>query len=114
VPLTLDQSEALCVLRLEGDVDITSAMELKKLLLEGLTPGRDLHLDLERATELDITALQLLWAAKREAEVLGMRFTLVGQVPEKMLVDAGDVGFENFPVAHDPELDQGSTVAGNN
>jgi anti-anti-sigma factor len=113
VPLTLDQSEAIYVLRLEGEVDITSAMELKKLLSGALMPGRELRLDLEHATELDITILQLLFAAEREAKALGMKFTLVGPVPEKILIAAGDVGFEKFLVAQAPKLDQEDTLAGN-
>ena len=65
--VTIDQSEALCLIRLEDDINITSAAELKKLLLEALASGRELRVDLERATELDVTALQLFWAAERAA-----------------------------------------------
>ena len=63
MPVNLDQGEAQCVIHLEGEIDISSAAELKKLLLLALQSGKELRLDLERATELDVTALQLLWAA---------------------------------------------------
>jgi anti-anti-sigma factor len=101
VPVTLDQSEAVCLVRLEGEIDIASAAELKKVLLEALASGRELRVDLERAAELDVTALQLLWAAEREARRSGVGFTLAGRVPEAISAAAGDAGFEAFPVGVD-------------
>jgi len=56
------------------------------------------RLDLERATELEGAALQLLWAGEREAKGLGSGFTLAGRVPEEISVAAGNAGFEKFPV----------------
>jgi anti-anti-sigma factor len=99
--VTLEQSEALCVLRLEGEINIACAAELKKLLLQALASGRELRVDLEGATEVDVTALQLLWAAEREARGSGRGFTLAGRVPEEIAATAGDAGLEKFPVGVD-------------
>ena len=102
--MTLDQSEEeVCVLRLEGEVDIACAAEMKQLLLQALGSGKELRLDVERATELDVTALQLLWAADREARGSGRRFTLAGRVPGEISVAILDAGFEKFPVGVDPK-----------
>ena len=101
--VTLDQSEALCVLRLEGEINIASAAELKKLLLQALASGRELRVDLEGATEVDVTALQLLWAGKREARGSGRRFTLAGRVPQEISAAVSDAGFEEFPLGVDSE-----------
>jgi anti-anti-sigma regulatory factor len=103
VAVHLDQSEALYVIRRGGETNITSAAELKKLLLEALASGRELRVDLESATELEVTALQLLWAAEREARRSGLGFTLAGPVPEEISVAVGDAGFRNFPVPVDPK-----------
>ncbi len=103
VPVILDQSEAVCVIRLEGEIDITSAAELKNVLLEALASGREIRVDLERSAELDVTALQLLWAAEREARGSGRGFTLAGRVPEEILAAMGDSGFETFPVPVGPK-----------
>jgi anti-anti-sigma factor len=100
--VTLDQSEALCVIRLEGEVGIASAAELKKLLLQALASGRELRVDLEGATELDVTAWQLLWAAEREARGSGVGFALAGRLPEKISAAVRDAGFDEFPVAVGP------------
>jgi len=103
VPVTLEQSETLCVIRLNGEINIGSAAELKKLLLQALASGRELRVDLEHATELDVTAWQLLWAAEREARGSGRGFTLAGRVPGEISLAVGDAGFEKFPVGVDPK-----------
>ena len=99
--VTLDQSEARCVIRLDGEINIVCAAEMKKLLLQALALGRELRVDLEGATELDVTALQLLWAAEREARGSGRGFTLAGRVPEEIAATARDAGLEKFPVGVD-------------
>ena len=103
MPITFDQSEGLCLIRLEGEVNISSAAELKKLLIAALASGNELRVDLERATELDVTALQLLWAAEREARGSGTGFTLLGRVPEEISVALGDAGIEMFPISGEPK-----------
>jgi len=97
MPVTLDQGEGRCVIRLDGEINIGSAAELKELLLQALASGRELRIDLEHATELDVTALQLLWAAEREARGSSRGFTLAGQVPGEISVAMGDAGLETFP-----------------
>jgi len=57
--------------------------------------------DLEHTTELDVTALQLLWAAERKARASGMGFSLLGRVREEISVALSDAGFETFPIPAD-------------
>ena len=98
MPVTLAQGEAQCVIRLDGEINIGSAAELKKLLLQALASGKDMCVDLECATGLDVTALQLLWAADREARGSGRSLKLAGPVPEEILAAVNDAGFESFPI----------------
>ena len=93
--VTIKRSETDLMIRLEDAVNVTSAEELKNLLLEGLVSGRDVHLDLERAEEIDVTVLQLLWAAAREADRKGTR--MVTRVSDAAAAVAREVGFERFP-----------------
>jgi len=95
--MTLAQSEASCVLRLEGEIDIASAAELKQILLEALMSEKELRVNLESASELDVTAWQLLWAAERAARGSGREFRLVGRVPEEIAVAARESGIDKFP-----------------
>lgn len=91
--LSVDREESRWVIRCEGDVAIASAGELKALLLEGLASGKQLRVNLERAGEIDITALQLLCAARREAGP----GPLVPQVPDSLADIAREAGFGQFP-----------------
>lgn len=99
MPVTLEQSEALSLIRLEGAVGIGDAAELKKLLIHALTPGNEVCVSLGGALDLDVTAIELLWAAKCEAEKSGVAFTFAGPVPVELLATLEDAGFEKFPVS---------------
>jgi anti-anti-sigma regulatory factor len=94
VEVTLEQSEELSVIHLEGAVDIASAAELKKLLLQALGSGHEVRIAPEGATDLDVTAVQLLWAARREAKVLGVKFTFAGRLPDSVTSTLAHAGLE--------------------
>ena len=92
MPVTLKQSEELSSLCLEGAIDIASAVELKTLLQQALASGKSVQVSFEEATDLDVTTVQLLWAAGRQAKGSGTAFTYAEPVPEEIaraLVDAG-------------------------
>jgi anti-anti-sigma regulatory factor len=91
----MHRRETDLLIKLEGAVNLASAEELKSLLLEGLVSGRDVHLDLERAEEIDVTVLQLLRAAGREADCKGARMVI--RVSEAAAAAAREVGFDRFP-----------------
>ncbi len=103
MPITVNQSESLSLIRLDGEVDITSAVELKKVLLQTLGSGKPLRLEVGTVTDLDITTLQLLWAAARDARRSGSNFTLMGQIPKEIATVVADAGFETFPVSRETE-----------
>jgi len=95
LPVTVDRSETPWIIRLDGEVTLASAPELKKSLMEWLASGNDLQLDLERVADIDVTLLQLLWAAGREALRSGA--TIASRVPESAGAMARDAGFDRFP-----------------
>ena len=93
--VTMEQQESQSVIRLAGEFTLTSAAELKNLLLQGLASGNDLRLDLEQAEAIDITVMQLLWAAGREADRKGASLAI--QMSDAAATAARDAGFERFP-----------------
>ncbi len=93
----VDRNETRWLFRLEGDFNMSSAAELKRVLLEGLASGQPLELDLERAGQIDITFLQLLWLAEQAAARAGLG--LVSRVPESAAALARAAGFDSFPGA---------------
>lgn len=65
-------------LRLDGELTIYRAAELKPALLAPLDPGRTLEVDLAGVTELDTAGLQLLMLAKKTAQAQGGALKLTG------------------------------------
>jgi anti-anti-sigma factor len=97
VPATVEVRENTSLVRLEGALDIASAAEMKSVLLNALASKKEIRLTLEGETELDITALQVLYAAERDAAKAGIQFALEGSVPDEIstaMTDAGLVKFE--------------------
>jgi len=99
VPVTLEQKDALTLIQLEGAIDVGCAAELKELLVEKLKSGSAVYVALESATGLDVTAVQLLWAASREAKRVGVEFGFKGQMPEAVRSALANAGIGEFPVS---------------
>jgi MFS superfamily sulfate permease-like transporter len=95
VPVTMERHEGYWLIQLEDGCTVTSAAELKSVLLEGLASGKALRLDLEQAGEIDITLMQLLWAAGSEAERTGASIAI--HASEAVRTAAREAGFEGFP-----------------
>jgi hypothetical protein len=93
----VEQDTQSNTIRLEGAADIGCAADLKGALLRALTSGCEVRVALDGATDLDVTAIQLLWAAGREANASGVAFTFAGQVPEPISAALTNAGFEEFP-----------------
>jgi hypothetical protein len=96
VPVTLESSDELSIIRLDATVDIACAAELKTSLVQALASGKDVHVSLDSATDLDVTAVQLLWAARREATASGVGFLLLDPVPEPLTSALFRAGFEDL------------------
>lgn len=63
-----ETKNGLCLLHIEGEMNIYTAAELKSQLLPYLAQPGELEIDLSQVSELDSAGLQLLILAKREAE----------------------------------------------
>lgn len=98
VPIRLETKDGQSVIELEGSIGIASTAELKQLLVEALHGGQVVRIALAGATDLDVTAIELLWAAEREARGSGVSFSLAGAVPEAILTALAEAGIEKFPV----------------
>jgi anti-anti-sigma regulatory factor len=92
MPVILDRSTTPPVIDLQGEVNIRCAAELKDLLIQTLALAGPLHIDLSAIKEIDITAIQLLWAAEREARKAGKEFLFVGTIPEIILAIVNHAG----------------------
>ena len=101
--ITCDESDARTILRIEGDFDVSSSAEMKRELIEAISSRKELQLDVTSVTDIDVTFIQLLWAAVREAEKEKITCTFVGQTPENIHCIIRESGFENFLVSAGPQ-----------
>ena len=68
MPLTARTSKGKCKAKIDGDMTIYTAGELKDKLLQKLTKCQSMELDLSQVVEFDTAGFQLLVLLKREAE----------------------------------------------
>ncbi len=91
----METHEPGSLIRLQEDSTVASAAALKQRLLEGLAGGGDIRLDLEALEDVDVTLLQLLVAAGREAAHSGAR--IVTRMSPAAGAAARDAGFDSLP-----------------
>lgn len=80
--------------RLEGAIGIGCAAELKQALIEALEPGKQVRVALDEVNDLDVTAAQLLWAARRETQESVGRSVVIGPFPAPVHTTLADAGFD--------------------
>ena len=80
--VVLQQENESRVVALEGAIDISSAADLKAALLEAMNSSTSVAIAFDDSTEVDVTAYQLLWAARKALATRGMAFSLRGQMPQ--------------------------------
>jgi anti-anti-sigma regulatory factor len=95
LPVVLEELEDCVLIRLQGECGLASAVELKRLLLEGLAAGKSLRLNMAGLEEIDFAAMQLLWAAGREALRGGAAIDV--RLPEPVASALRDAGLEQIP-----------------
>jgi len=96
VPVAFEREENLSWIRLEGEVGIGSAAELKDILVQALGSGKQVRVSLQSVTELDVTAVELLWAARREAKASSVAFAIETPVPPMVTSALLQAGFDEF------------------
>ncbi|UWZ82458.1 STAS domain-containing protein [Occallatibacter riparius] len=95
-PLVLSRSGDACLIRLTGTIDIGMAAELKSMLMAGFENARSIRILFERVSDLDVTALALLWAARRKAEQKNVKFGFSGEIPKALRDAVEDLGMEGL------------------
>lgn len=77
MPTAVENNSETGAVRVEGDMTIMDAAELKNALMDALAGTRDIALDLSAVGEMDSAGFQLLILAKREAEQRKRGFRIV-------------------------------------
>jgi anti-anti-sigma regulatory factor len=103
--IALEETDTGNLVRLDGAVDIACAAELKAALVQALDAGRPVGASVEAVTYLDVTAVQLLWAAERKSRQAGTEFGIAGAVPAALLTALAEAGFAALPGLAEAGLD---------
>lgn len=75
------REDATSVLRIEGEMTIYRAAELKQTLLASLDLAEELEVDLAAVTELDTSGVQILILAKQQALARQRKLRLIAHSP---------------------------------
>ncbi|MBN2656440.1 MAG: STAS domain-containing protein [Spirochaetales bacterium] len=91
-------AEKIQVLTFEGPQTIERAQSVKESLLQAMKSKKDsILINLSKVGKVDLSFLQLLYAAGLEAEIKGKELSLSGDVPEDFLSAVKLAGFDrNF------------------
>jgi anti-anti-sigma regulatory factor len=81
------------VLRLEGDLTILTARELKDAIMQSQKSGRHLALNLEKVIGADVSCLQVFCSAHRTLAKSNRRLTFDGPLPETFVRIVRQAGF---------------------
>ena len=94
--IVLERKDDTSVITLEGEINISSATDLKAVLLESLNSTMNIVVSIGDGAELDVMAFKLIWAAQQAAAALGVGFALRGEMPETAAVTLKDAGLQIF------------------
>jgi anti-anti-sigma regulatory factor len=104
--IALSHAENSSLICIDGAAGIASAVELKAALLKALEAGKEVHINLEKAMELDVTTYQLLWAAEQQAKQSGLQFAIIGPLPVAMQNPLKEIGLDDFSELQTHSLNQ--------
>lgn len=76
-----ETDEGLRRLQIQGDLNIYSAPELKRQLLDHLDQASELEINMSQVSEMDTAGFQVLYLAKREAVKNGKTLRLTSHSP---------------------------------
>lgn len=79
--MTAERQDAGVLLRLQGEMNIYRAAELKQELLAPIARDASVEIDLSGVTDLDTAGLQVLMLAKKTAQSAGCELRLVAHSP---------------------------------
>lgn len=96
--ITREQSNSFNNVCLEGSIDVTCARDLQSALVAALETGLEVRVSIAGGSELDVTAIQLLYAASREARESGLKFSITTEAREAISLALADAGFAKFPL----------------
>ncbi len=82
--VNIDRNRSTHRLKVEGEMTIVNAIEMKNALLDGLKDCSEVEVDLSNVSDFDTAGLQLLLLLKLTAQKLKKGFRIVAQSESTM------------------------------
>lgn len=98
VGISLSCSCESSILHLAGAIDLGCAAELKAALVQALDCSRQITVSAAALTSVDVTAVQLLWAAQRAAGQRGMGFAVSAAPVETVERQLAELGMSELKI----------------
>jgi anti-anti-sigma factor len=94
--IDVDTLEGIRYIRLTDALDIAQAAELKRVLMDAVASSPRVCIQVAGVSALDVTTVQLLWAAVFQAKSVGAELILEGPVSEAVEQSLAGTGL--FPL----------------
>lgn len=81
-----------------GVAGIEQAHSLRDELIESFKKAPEVRLDISEVEDIDITGIQIVISAKKEADKLGKKFFITGKIPDaiQQFTAASSISLESY------------------
>jgi len=94
--IALDSSAVDTRIRMPDSVTVNSITELHRQFLEALRAKQSIEIDFDQTTELDASAVQLLYRVCQSAGSADLTITVAGTLPDLVQKTFRDAGLDPF------------------
>lgn len=91
-----DDRPGSLLIRIQGELTVQHAAELKACLLSALSSAQSVRVDLEAIEDIDLTCLQILCSAHKSALFAGKNLCLGDETPEHFRNSLDAAGFSRL------------------
>ncbi|MCX7025661.1 MAG: STAS domain-containing protein [Spirochaetes bacterium] len=100
----MENARLQTVLEIHGSLGIESVRELASGFSRAIRETGDIHVVLSNISDIELTGIQLLYAAAKEAAMAGKRITFSGILDSRITIKLASAGFLKEPLTDAADL----------
>jgi anti-anti-sigma regulatory factor len=93
---TCEISGKNALVKLDGDLTVNHAAEIRKIMMHALTDADQALIDFGNVTNADLSSLQLLCSAHKTAASMNKHLLCAGRLPDALRKAAEEAGYARF------------------
>lgn len=96
--MSAKKTEDKCIIKWTGSAGIEAAETLHKELVKSFKSANTIYLDMSELEDIDITGIQIIMAAKKEADEHKKNFYITGTIPQTIaeFVSGCNISFDSL------------------